>query len=123
MHADDCERYYNANANGLVLQRNLGTEHQPSIRENVVFVNKAAEPSPVGGVLKAMIEEGATRCVRISGGGLEWTKEGLWKLAECGGKFRVENVVVGEERGVAVGVDGEETSVSCDECFLLLGFG
>ncbi|KAI9796663.1 MAG: hypothetical protein M1835_003459 [Candelina submexicana] len=110
IHADDCDRYFNSNPNGIALMRNFGTQHQPNIREHIIFVNRAPEPSPVGGALRAMIQEGATRCIRVSGVGMEWGDEGLWKLAEAGGKWKVENVLVDEVKGTSVGKGGVESS-------------
>ncbi|KAI9809554.1 MAG: hypothetical protein M1827_006789 [Pycnora praestabilis] len=77
----ECMKYYKATSNGLVVI--MGTN---PIREHVIFVELSREVDPVGGLLKAMIENGATRCVRAVGVGEDLDIATLAKLAAAKGR-------------------------------------
>ena len=56
LHADDCQKYFNATGNGIKFGKNL-----------IADVRLSTEVDVVGGRLQALIDKEATRCVRAVG--------------------------------------------------------
>ena len=80
VNADDCLNYYNSTSNDIVY------------KTSVFFVELGQDVDVIGGLLKGMLEAGATRCVRAIGVEKEWTIAALLKEAERKGR-KVEKIV------------------------------
>jgi hypothetical protein len=59
--ADACMNYFNDTANGVLYTLNGGSN------KGVAYVTLGQETDLIGGMLKAMLERGATRCVTAIG--------------------------------------------------------
>ena len=95
VHAKDCENYYEKTANGIVYD--TGTNN----RETVAFVDKAKDVDVVGGMLRAWIEQGVTRCVRAVGVPKDVSTGRIRKIAEEKGR-RLEDIDIDvNARGVS----------------------
>jgi len=73
VNAQDCTQFCTDNDNGLEYGKD---------KDDYVLVDMNTDVDVVGGKLQEMIDNGATRCVRVIGVDHEWTKERLWVLAE-----------------------------------------
>ena len=71
LDADDCERFYNATANGITYRKSKDP------KERVAFVELGKEVDVILGQLRERIAQGATRCVTAIGNDYEVNP---WKL-------------------------------------------
>lgn len=92
LHAKDCQKFYDATANGLVY--NFESENR------IARVEKATDVDVVSGQTRTFIELGFTRCVRATGIGSDFTVAKLREKAAYKNR-NVENVILGiNESGV-----------------------
>lgn len=93
LHAKDCQKFYDATANGLV--------YSFESRKGIAHVDKAADVDVLSGQARTFIELGFTRCVRATGIGSDLTVEKLRDKAAYRNRI-VEDVVIGiNESGVS----------------------
>ena len=101
LHASDCEKYFEATANGI--------EFMHKGKEWVAWVQKAKDVDVIGGQLGLFIKHGFTRCVKANGVDKNLSAEKLGEKAA----FRNREVEGIEDR------TSESTGVSWTESLLL----
>ena len=94
LHAKDCQKYYDATANGV--------DYTFEDRKGLAQVAKAADVDVVSGQVRTFIELGFTRCVRATGIGNDYTIAKLKEKAAHKGR-NVQDVSLGtNESGVSM---------------------
>ena len=99
LHAQDCLKYYNATKNGVVYGKD-------GKKELFAFVELGKDVDVIGGKLQSLIEQKATRCVKVNGADTKFTTAELVKLANSKHR-RLEGI---EDRK-AVGPNGKEVCI------------
>ena len=105
INADDCSKYYNKTANGIVYKKEGRKEH-------MAFVERSDDPDIIGGMLRQWMDQGVTRCVAVRDLEDDWTLSALREKA-TGGRRVLESI---EDGTFPPGVPG----VSLSTLFLYL---
>lgn len=92
LDAEDCKKFYEETANGLVYKKDAKG------RELVLFVELSKDVDVVGGLLQGWIASGVTRCVRAVGVEAKWDMNGLLMIAERRNR-KVEKILDGQNAG------------------------
>lgn len=92
LDAEDCKKFYEETANGLVYKKDAKG------RELVLFVELSKDVDVVGGLLQGWIASGVTRCVRAVGVEAKWDMKGLLMIAERKNR-KVEKILDGQNAG------------------------
>ena len=92
LDAEDCKKFYENTANGLVYKKDAKG------RELVLFVELSKDVDVVGGLLQGWIASGVTRCVRAVGVEAKWDMNGLLMIAERKNR-KVEKILDGQNAG------------------------
>lgn len=96
IHAEDCQKYYNTTKNGVVYGKEGG-------KELFAVVELGKDVDVIGGKLQSLIDQKATRCVRVNGADEKFTMAELIELANSK-RRRLEGIE--DEKGV--GPNGKE---------------
>lgn len=89
--ADDCDKYYDIGRKGIPYKR------KGSDKIQIAFVDKGPDVNVVGGLLQSYLDQGFTRCVRVSNVPDEVTKPQLHLKAGLKGR-RIEGIEDGNLR-------------------------
>lgn len=92
LHAEDCMKYYDSTANGLLYKPPTGANKD---HYYPIMTELGKDVNVVSGVLREWIEKEVTRCVRAVGVDKEWSMAWIQEAAARKGR-KVEKIIDGE---------------------------